>query len=73
MTIAEASDYLVGLAMRSRSGWEQSRLVASVNYKMLTGKDLGMTLPWDGSETAEMSQDEYEHLLAEARKIEKTL
>lgn len=72
MTIAEAVSYMRGQDRRSRQAWEQTRVLAELVHKVLTGKDLDMELPWDEAENDEdrMSADEKREMLAKARAME---
>lgn len=46
----EAGDYVKGLQRRSRSGWEQARLISDVVIGVLSGKDSGIVFPWEEEE-----------------------
>lgn len=47
LTPAEVKDFLHGYERRQRAGWEQSRLISDVICKILSGKDSGITYPWE--------------------------
>lgn len=71
MTLAEAQSYLAGQDRRARQGWEQTRLLGGLVYKVLTGEDLDMVLPWDEQpEQDATTPEELERLRAMARQAE---
>lgn len=71
MTIAEAVSYMRGQDRRSRQAWEQTRVLAGLVHKVLTGKDLEMDLPWDEEDDEEqMSAVELQDMQAKARAME---
>ena len=72
MSIAEAVSYIRGQDRRSRQTWEQTRVLAGLVHKVLTGKDLDMSLPWDDETAAarEMTQEELQEMWAQARAME---
>ena len=47
MTIAETNSYLAGQDRRARQGWEQTRLLGGLIYKVLTGDEWELQFPWD--------------------------
>lgn len=70
MTIAEAVSYMRGQDRRSRQAWEQTRVLAGLVHKVLTGKDLEMDLPWDDEDETQMSPEELKDMQAKARAME---
>ena len=71
MTLAEAGHYMAGQDRRARQGWEQTRLLCGLVYKVLTGEDFVLDFPWDEKTDAEVTTpEEMERLRALARKIE---
>ena len=61
-----------GQDRRSRQQWEQTRVLAGLVHKVLTGKDLEMELPWDepDDDDVRMSDAELEDMQAKARAME---
>lgn len=73
MTIAETNSYLSGQDRRARQGWEQTRLLGGLIYKVLTGDDWECPFPWDEkSEEVATSPEEMARLRAMAREVEKS-
>ena len=72
MTIEEAVSYMRGQDRRCRQQWEQTRQLETLIYKVLTGQDLNMSLPWDEetAATREMTQEELQEMWAKARAME---
>ena len=71
MTLAEAHSYLAGQDRRARQSWEQTRMLGGLVYKVLTGDDLDMELPWDEQpEENVTTPEELERLRAMARQAE---
>lgn len=63
LTIGEANDYLVGLGMRKRSGWEQTRLLADVQARCAGNKEgFKFPLPWEEEKKTEISQEDIDYL-----------
>lgn len=52
--------YIRGMAKRHRAGWEQSRLLCRLVYKVATGEDLDMEYPWDELKDEESGETEEE-------------
>ena len=62
-----------GQDRRCRQQWEQTRQLETLIYKVLTGQDLNMSLPWDeetAATTREMTQEELQEMWAKARAME---
>ena len=61
-----------GQDRRCRQQWEQTRQLETLIYKVLTGQDLNMSLPWDEetAATREMTQEELQEMWATARAME---
>lgn len=61
-----------GQDRRCRQQWEQTRQLETLIYKILTGQDLNMSLPWDEDTAAarEMTQEELQEMWAKARAME---
>jgi len=61
-----------GQDRRCRQQWEQTRQLETLIYKVLTGQDLDMSLPWDEetAATREMTQEELQEMWAKARAME---
>ena len=71
MTIAETNSYLSGQDRRARQGWEQTRLLGGLIYKVLTGDDLECPFPWDeDSEEVTTTPEDLARLRAMARQAE---
>ena len=74
MTLAEASSYLAGQDRRARQGWEQTRLLGGLIYKVLTGEDWDIRFPWDENEETDVTTPEdLERLRALGRQFEDKL
>lgn len=65
MSISEAREYMEGVMMRQRSGWEQTRVLSEILIKVMTGEDNHIPLPWD---EMGMDDDTTEEDLEELRK-----
>ena len=61
-----------GQDRRCRQQWEQTRQLETLIYKVLTGQDLNMSLPWDEdtAATREMTPEELQEMWAKARAME---
>jgi len=76
MSVAEAVSYMRGLNRRSRQQWEQTRLLAGLVYKVLTGEDIDMEFPWDDEvrdeqeDDSRMTREEQQEMWAKARAME---
>ena len=72
MSIAEAVSYMRGQDRRCRQSWEQTRELAGLIYKVLTGEDYPREFPWDEDNTEDetMTQDDKEEMWAKARAME---
>ena len=77
MSPAETEDFILGLARRGRGGWEQSAMLARVVHKVLTGKNLDLTFPWQEerrNDTSELpTEEELQALSAKAAKAEELI
>ena len=61
LTLAEAIDYIKGQDRRHRQSWCQTRLLAGVVHKLLTGEDFEMKFSWEEEpkkSEEEMSEEE---------------
>lgn len=72
MGIGEAREYMEGVFMRERSGWRQTKVMAEIFIKVMTGEDKNIPLPWDddmgvGDETTE---EDLEELRRKAERME---
>lgn len=73
MTIAEAASYMRGQDRRSRQQWEQTRMLAGLVHKVLTGEDYKLEFPWDdesGADSKEMSPEDLQEMWGKARAME---
>lgn len=72
MSIGEAREYMEGVLMRQRSGWEQTRVLTEVLIKVMTGENTHIPLPWDDeSEKAdETTEDDLNELRKKAERME---
>lgn len=65
-----------GQDRRSRQAWEQTRVLAGLVHKVLTGEDFDMSFPWDGQDDDpdgnpdRMSKAELQEMWAKARAME---
>ena len=74
MGISEASEFAEGVMMRSRSGWEQTRMISELMIKVMTGEDHHFPLPWDNkTEDEETTEDDLEELRKKAERMEDSL
>ena len=78
MGVGEAADYIKGLRRRERSGWEQTRILATTVAKLMGAKDYELELPWDKEreeedEDEETSAEELERLREKAREMERLM
>lgn len=74
MSFSEAQDYVEGLNRRSRQDWERTRFLGGIVYKVLTGKNLDVSFPWDENPEKEIPNDEeIEELRMKAKLMEKEL
>lgn len=72
MSISEAREYMEGVMMRQRSGWEQTRVLSEILIKVMTGEDRHIPLPWD-DETGmddETTEEDLEELRKKAERME---
>lgn len=72
MSISEAREYMEGVMMRQRSGWEQTRVLSEILIKVMTGNDHHIPLPWDnetGMDDATTEED-LEELRKKAERME---
>ena len=71
MGISEAREYAEGVMMRSRSGWEQTRMICELMIKVMTGEDHHIPLPWDDeTEDEETTEEDLEELRKKAERME---
>ena len=72
MSISEAREYMEGVQLRRREGWEQTRILCGVLVKVMTGEESNIKLPWDDEtvEDIEMDEAELEELRKKAEKME---
>lgn len=71
MGISEAREFAEGVMMRSRSGWEQTRMVCKLMIKVMTGEDHHIPLPWDDeTEDEETTEEDLEELRKKAERME---
>lgn len=74
MGISEAREFAEGVMMRSRSGWEQTRMMSELLIKVMTGEDHHIPLPWDVDAAAEeTTEEDLEELRLKAEKMERIL
>lgn len=75
MGIGEAREYMEGVMMRQRSGWEQTRVLSEILIKVMTGEDNHIPLPWDDETGAddETTEDELEELRKKAERMERMM
>lgn len=72
MGISEAREFAEGVMMRSRSGWEQTRMMSELLIKVMTGEDHHIPLPWD-DETGmddETTEEDLDELRKKAERME---
>ena len=66
----EAEQYLDGLMMRQRAGWEQARLIVSP----WQGKDSPpLTFPWEKEDAVAPTREEFDELMDWSIKAEEVL
>ena len=71
MGISEAREYMEGVMMRQRAGWEQTRVVSEILIKVMTGEEHHIPLPWDDeTEDEETTEEELEELRKKAERME---
>lgn len=71
MGISEAREFAEGVMMRSRSGWEQTRMISELMIKVMTGEDHHIPLPWDDeTEAEETTEEDLEELRKKAERME---
>ena len=71
MGISEAREFAEGVMMRSRPGWEQTRMVCELMIKVMTGEDHHIPLPWDDeTEDEETTEEDLEELRKKAERME---
>lgn len=74
MGISEAREFAEGVMMRSRSGWEQTRMMGELLIKVMTGEDHHIHLPWDVDvDVDETTEEDLEELRLKAEKMERIL
>lgn len=72
MSISEAREYMEGVFMRERAGWRQTKAMAELFIKVMTGEEKDIPLPWDDETEAEgMTDEEYEEMTLKAEKMER--
>ena len=72
MSISEAREYMEGVMMRDRAGWEQTRVMSEILIKVMTGEDHHIPLPWDDDwvDNEETTEDDLEELRLKAERME---
>lgn len=72
MGISEAREYMEGVHLRRREGWEQTRVLCGVLIKVMTGEDSEIRLPWDDEmEDVDMdNENDLEELRLKAERME---
>jgi hypothetical protein len=75
MSISEAREYMEGVFMRERAGWEQTRMMSELLIKVMTGEDYHIPLPWDvpwavDAAAEETTEEELEELRKKAERME---
>ena len=73
MTMAEAVSYMRGQDRRCRQQWEQTRELAGLVYKVLTGEEYNRPFPWDdeNDNPKVMTLEEQHEMWDKARQMEK--
>lgn len=72
MSIGEAREYMEGVMMRERGGWEQTRVMSEILIKVMSGEDVHIPLPWDEEkEDEETSEEDLDALRLRAERMEK--
>lgn len=71
MSISEAREYMEGVSMRERAGWRQTKAMAEIFIKVMTGEDKNIPLPWDDeTEDEETTEEDLEELRKKAERME---
>ena len=71
MSISEAREYMEGVFMRERAGWEQTRMMSELFIKVMTGEDWHIPFPWDDeTEDEETTEEDLEELRRKAERME---
>ena len=71
MSISEAREYMEGVFMRQRSVWRQTKAMAEIFIKVMTGDDKNIPLPWDDeTEDEETTEEDLEELRKKAERME---
>jgi len=75
MSIGEAREYMEGVMMRERGGWEQTRVLSEILIKVMTGEDRHIPLPWDDETNMddETTEEDLEELRKKAERMEKLM
>lgn len=75
MRLDEAEDYMIGMQFRYRNQWEQTRFLANMNCKVMTGESADITFPWEEEDDDNELPNEQEmaELLARAAEVEKEM
>lgn len=73
MSVAEAVDYIAGMRKRERQSWEQTRLLAEIVCKVMTGEGLDMELPWDKERGDVETEEEKQAALTDLRERAKEM
>lgn len=73
MGVSEAREYMEGVHLRRREGWEQTRVMCGVLIKVMTGEDADIRLPWDEDEAETTTEEDLEELRMKAEKMERIL
>lgn len=71
MSISEAREYMEGVFMRERAGWRQTKVMAEIFIRVMTGEEKNIPLPWD-DETwdDETTEEDLEELRKKAERME---
>ena len=57
--------------MRERAGWRQTKAMAEIFIKVMTGEDKNIPLPWDDeTEDEETTEEDLEELRKKAERME---
>ena len=71
MSISEAREYMEGVFMRERAGWRQTKAMAEIFIKVMTGEDKNIPLPWDDeTEDEETTEEDLEEMRMKAERME---
>lgn len=75
MTVSETVAFLRGQDRRHRQGWAQTRLLAGIVVKVLTGESIELEFPWDDESDAvdRPTDEELEELRRKARALERQI